>query len=603
MADFNVDLAAPRGAGAQAVQPVQEQVIPEQPNPLLTGIVNIFAKGLESDRKQSAMDRKSAIVGEYVKNEQVYSDALTTGQWNASQVGMASRANYTRMIASNPDLITELQEAKKAIYDGSEIGEAQKRVDAEVAFKNGLKTQAANMGFTFYNGMSQDAQDKVIEAAQTEVRNNTLTEQATKRAVEERAKAGEQRSQTTFGLTIQDHVNKENAMKGVLEIADKNFDSFNAVAKDLMGNPSIPYEQKQLILSQNSGRIKAGLLAISQANPELAAPWTRLMDDMESTVTKMMDPKAKSESELTMLKNAFDSQQYKAKLLITADPKARNAVALSNLFGNNDSLLKLGVSPVLVGTLAQLGLGPNSNTAPPQVVGTGDEKGALKAIKSALGSLQNGKAVGDTGALGIEAVNTVNSILKQNSVMQGPISAPMLKDLSAFYSSPEFGKLAEKGELDKPTMQAAKQVFQVSYEPVVTQAVQDRLNMVIEHSPGRDGGNRGKPKVKLIETVDVKFNGSGVSFVTKPNAFDTLSSSLTRDNLKEAETGLNTMIRMGAHLEGTTDYAAYWEKNKHLLLPAVYPDPVKLKPGAVVKGYKYLGGAYGDQSSWERVTK
>jgi hypothetical protein len=599
MAEFQVDLSAPRGQGAQPVQAVQEQIVPEQPNPLLTGIVNIFAKGLEADRKQSAADRKAAIVGEYIKNEQVYASALTTGQWNASQVGMASRSNFTRMIASYPEYVTELQEAKKSVYDGTDVGEAQKKVDQEVAFKNSLKTQASSMGFTFYDGMSQAAQDATILAAQTEIRTNKATDEAYKRNAEARAVASDKRAGESHAFSIQEHVDRENAVKGVLEVADKNFDALNTTAKDLISNPNIPFEQKQLIMSQNVGRIKSGLQAVSARNPELAAPWSKLVDDINNTFQALADPKIKSERELTDLKNQFDAQQYKAKLLITADPKARNAVALSNLFGNNDSLLKLGVSPVLIGTLAQLGLGPNSGQTPAQVVGTPDEKGALKAVKGALNSLQTGSAVGDKEAMTIEAVNTVNGVLKQNATMQGPITAPMLKELSAFYSSPEFGKLAEKGQLDKPTVQAVKQVFQVSYEPAVIEAVQNRLNTAIEHSPGRDQGNRGKPKQTLLDTVDVKFNGSGVSFVTKAGAFDTLSSSFTRDALKEAEGGLNTLIRMGAHMEGTTDYASYWEKNKQHYLPNVYPDPNKLKVGQVVKGkngksYKYIGGNYND---------
>lgn len=602
MAEFSVDLAAPRGQGAQPVSPVQEQIVPEQPNPLLTGIVNIFAKGLEANNKQAALDRKSAIVGEYVKNEQVYSTALTTGQWNSSQVGMASRSNFTKMIAAYPEYITELQEAKKSIYDSTDVGEAQKKVDAEAAFQNNLKTQASNMGFTFYDGMSPQAQSAVIDAAQTEIRTNRVSDETYKRNAEQRAQNSEGRAKETFGITIQDHVDRENTIKGILEVADKNFDAFSKVTNDLVNNGSMPYDQKQLILSQNVSRIKAGLASISSKNPELAAPWTKLFDEMSSTAAKLADPTPKSEQELTLLKNTFDTQQYKAKLMITTDPKARNAVALSNLFGNNDSLLKLGVSPVLIGTLSQLGLGPATGQAPPQVVGTSDEKGALKGIKSALSSLQNGSAVGDKDKMGIEAVNSVNGVLKQNATMQGPISAPMLKDLATFYSSPEFGKLSEKGELDKPTMQNVKQVFQVSYEPAVTQAVAQRLETPIEHSPGRDSGNRGKPKQTLLDTVDIKFNGSGVSFVTKPNAFDTLSSSFDRDSLKEAEQGLNTVIRMGAHLEGTTDYAKYWEDNKHLFLPKVYPDPNKLKVGQVVKAkngksYKYVGGNYNDISN------
>jgi hypothetical protein len=61
---------------------------------------------------------------------------------------------------------------------------------------------------------------------------------------------------------------------------------------------------------------------------------------------------------------------------------------------------------------------------------------------------------------------------------------------------------------------------------------------------------------------------------------------------------LNQLIRLHAHLEGTTDYAKYWEAHKHELMPSIYPDPNKLKPGTVVDGFKYVGGNYRDRSNW-----
>ena len=78
---------------------------------------------------------------------------------------------------------------------------------------------------------------------------------------------------------------------------------------------------------------------------------------------------------------------------------------------------------------------------------------------------------------------------------------------------------------------------------------------------------------------------------------------MERTAIKEAEGALNQVIRIGAHMEGTTDYAKYWENNKHLIMPSIYPDPAKLKPGQVVDGYKYLGGPSGVQSNWQFVGK
>lgn len=600
MADFNTSLAAPQAAGAAPVAPVQTQQVPFSPDPLLHGIVDIFAKGLVADNKQKAEERKKNVIGEYIQNEQIYSDALSQGTWNASMVGTASRANFTKMLAAYPEYVTELTEAKKSVYDGTEVGQAQKQVDEEIKLYNADKERASQMGYTFYTGMSKELEMKMIDSSKTTVRVQRETEEGYRRNAELRAAASEGRAVENHVIQMQNYQDKENATKGLLTIADKNFDTLGSLGKDLMDNPSMTFEQKQLIYNENVSRIKTGMLAIASTNPELARPWQQLVEDMQSTFIKIADPKAKAEGELASLKTLYDSQQYKAKLLVTSDPKVRNAVAITSLFPNNPTLLTLATDPVLVSVLADYGLGPSqAGGQKTPVVGQPNEKKALNTIKGALKSLSDGTAVGEKAKLGNEAVNTVNEVLRQNATMQGPISAPMLKDLGAFYSSPEFGKLAAEGQLDSATMQNVKNVFTANYEPVVIGAIQNRLEQVELKPSVKDMGNA--PGKKLYETVDIRFNGSGVSFVDKPGTSRTLSTMVTKNNLEEAASGLNSLIRMGAHMEGTTNYAAYWEANKHYLLPSVFPDPVKLKPGQVVDGYEYTGGAYRDRSNWKRV--
>lgn len=599
MADFNVNLSGPQGAGAAVVAPVQEQVVKDNSVDLLGGIVDIFAKGLAADSKAKALQRKNAIIGEYVKNEQVYADALTTGQWGSSQVGIASRANYNKMLASYPEFITELSEAKKAIYDGTETGEAQKKVDAEVKQRNDDIARASSAGYTFYEGMSDDSKTKAIEASKATVRINNEFDEVAKRNAEQRAQNSEGRSQGTYQRTLQDYTDKENATKGLLEIADRNFDSLAAISKDLMNDPNKTFEQKQVLFNENTRRIRTGLLAISARNPEMAAPWQKLVDEMEGTFLKIADPKAKTESEAQQLRNEYDAQMYKQKLLIIANPQARAAVAVTTLFSNNPALLDMATNPVLVGTLAEYGLGPDAGKKTP-VVGTPDEKAALRTIKGALNSLQNGKAQGDKTKLNTEAINTVNEVLKQTGTMQGPISPTMLKDLSSFYASPEFGRMAAEGKVDMPTMQNAKKVFQVSYEPAVKESIMNRLSQ-----PG------------VMDSIDIRMSGANVSFNRKlgtdkrtigeqmAGAFN-IEAGLQGNNvnaqsaaLREAEAGLNTLVHMGAHMEGTTDYNKYWQENKHLLMPGVFMEG--LEPGKVVNGYEYLGGDARNKNNYKKV--
>jgi len=608
LADFNVQLAAPQGAGAREIQPYQERVTEYQPNQLIHGLVNIFAKGLEADRKQTAEARKNAVIQEYVRNEQVYSDALTTGSWNASQTATASRANFAKFLGAYPELQDELGKARNLVYTGTEIGQAQQQVDTSIKMRNDQIAAARSAGFVIPDFASTETQDYMIDAHQTRiVMERDLSDQM-KRNQEARAAAGEIRAQQSHQIQLSDYATKQQAGNGIITLFSKNIDATNSLAKDVFSNPNIPFEQKQNILDTQIRTLKSGLASISVFNPELATPFNRILDDISQTTAKLADPKNQSATQLQLLKDEYETQMTKAKLLVISDPTSRNAVAVSSLFGNNLQIsLSLAGNGVLTGTLAKLGLGPDSG-ATPKVVGTSDEKQVLSGLKGALNLLQKGGAKGDKEQNTKEAVNAVNEVLRQNSTMDKSIPPQALKELSSFYSSTEFGKISPT--LDTESQQNVANVMAVSYVPSVVQAVENRLNSTISTTQpvgfaAAKGGMSAPASAtphKVLDDVNIIFNARGVDFVAKPNATDTYWANSTRQSLKEAADGLNTLIRMGAHLEGTTNYAKYWEDNKHKLLPSVYPDPNKLKPGQVVNGYKYIGGAYGDRNNWEPVS-
>jgi hypothetical protein len=593
MADFNINLSGPQAAGAEGVAPVQQQTAGPQNFEGLNRAVDYISKGLRDMGKKDAQARKNAVVGEYINNEKVYTDALTSGQWNAAQVGTASRANYTKLLASYPEYATELVEAKKAVYDGTEVGEAQKQVDREIALRESVKKNASEDGYIFYSGMGKDAEDKTIDAYNYAKRLEKETAAGYKRDEQERAQNAENRAQTNHVQSVTDYQRKEDAKQGLVTVADKNFDAFGSQVTDLMANTTMAFEQKAMLVEQNANRIKQGLQAVAASNPEMAAPWQRLVDDIHANAVKMMDPKAKLEGEAAKLKAEFDSIMYRAKISAVADPALRTAVVGTDLF-KDPALIQLTASPKIISWLASAGLG-QAPAAP--VVGTVDEKGALKGLKGAINNLNNGK-VTDKAKATQEAINATNEVMKQTTKLDGSISPSAMKELSAFYSSTEFGTLAASGKVDMATMQNVKQVFQVAYEPSVKTAIMARLDEPIIRSVGRDGGNRGQPQQKMSDTVDIQFSGSGVVFKDRQGSSQTLASSFERRGLDGAQAGINALIHMGAHMEGTTDYKKYWESNRHLIMPGYYMQGVDV--GTLRNGYKFLGGDARNQKNWEK---
>ncbi len=607
MADFSVNstnLSAPQGQGANVVAPVVEMQTGGGLG-ILPAIGEMFVKGIAGLQKQEAIDRKTAVVGSYSKELAKVNDALSSGQKDSAWAGAQTRAITSKYLASNAEYTTELIEAHKGFTGGTEIGEAQKQQEAQTALRNADMAGASSAGFTFYPGMDVKSQNLTIDAYKTKLRVEDQLKKDRADAAEQRAQAAEGRASESHAISINDHITKKNAAEGLLSIANANFDAFNAMGSDIIGKANMSFEQKSAIIDSNVNRIKMGLAAVSKDNPELAGPFRDLFGNMESTLKKIIDPKVKSASEAEILKNEWDSLMYKSKLLAVSDPAVKKAVVATDLF-KDPALLSLNNTPAVVGFFAHAGLAPEDQKSVPEtIVGTANEKAALDTFQSALRKLNTGSTA-NTPKAQMEAVNSANEIMRQTSKTDGSIPASALKNLSSFYSSAEFGKLAKEGKIDMNTAQNVKKVFEVQYTPAVQVAIMNKLDMTIPQDISGGGG-------KLLDAVDIKFSGSGVKFETAPESRSALSkfaglggeSDFTRGEgkraLDDATKGLNQLIQMGAHLEGTTDYGKYWEANKHYILPKVFPDPAKLKVGDIIDGKKYLGGAYSVKRNWQSV--
>lgn len=603
MADFSVNstnLSAPQGQGANVVAPVVEMQT-DQGLGILPALGEMFVKGIAGLKKQESEDRKNTVVRSYNKEMAKINDTLSLGHKDAAWAGAQTRAITSKYLASNSEYTTEIIEAHKGFIGGTEVGVAQKQEEAQTALRNADMSGASSAGFTFYPGMDIKSQNLTIDAYKTRLRVEDQLKKDRADAAEQRAQAAEGRASESHAVSINDHLTKKNAAEGLLSVANANFDAFNAMGSDLITKTGMSFEQKSAIVDSNVNRIKMGLAAVSKDNPELAGPFRDLFGNMESTLKKIIDPKVKSASEAETLKNEWDSLMYKSKLLAVSDPAVKKAVVATDLF-KDPALLSLNNTPAVVGFFAHAGLAPEDQKSVPEtIIGTVNEKAALDTFQAALRKINAGGTT-NTPKAQMEAVNSANEIMRQTSKTDGSIPAAALKNLSSFYSSAEFGKLAKEGKIDMTTAQNVKKVFEVKYTPAVQVAIMNKLDTKIPQDIS--GGGE-----KLLDTVDIKFSGSGVRFETTPDSRSMFSkfaglggeADFARGEgkraLDDAAKGLNQLIQMGAHLEGTTDYGKYWEANKHYILPKVFPDPAKLKIGQTVKAvngksYKYIGGDF-----------
>lgn len=632
MADFSVqatNLSPPQGAGSQPLDPVQEKFVDTSPisGSALGGIVDIFAKGLQINRKEEAEKAKTAIVGSYVKEETTINNAVATGQLSPAAAASRSRANANKYYAAYPQYIDGFESAGKALRGFTETGDVQASLDSEKKLRDADKQAASSAGFIFTAGMAPEAENAQIKAHKTGVMAQNQLEQVYKANAEKRA-------QGTFNAAEAERDAKETGIRMVNAVAGDNMAAFQSLGSTLVADVKsgkITPEQGQLLLTERYSNINAAIQASARLNPELASPYRSLFNEANDVFKKMLDPKNVTED----LENQLKAVTTRLKLVALSDPKFAAIVTTSNLLGNNPNLSFIAASETQT-AIARISQSPAANGATnaytPQVVGNPDvEPGTLQILRSGLQQLKDPKTR-NVDKQKIESENSVNEILKQTGQQLNMGATPQqLKGVADFFASPEYAGYVTGAKINPEAAQAAKRTFQLLYEPAVIQGVQQKLTNVLMQ-PTNVGGNTRSvlenirsnvrpedatsrspnavepttPKATTLkDAINITFTGAGVQFELKNMAglsdIERVDQRNKVTELQTAQKALNQVIHIAAHMEGSTDYAKYWEANKHIYLPQMFSKYKGLEIGDVKNGMRYKGGEANDAKNWEQV--
>lgn len=580
MADFtqNATLSAPQGAGSTPISPIQKV---DNTKALTSGFSNIFEsiggyQKAETDRlKQEAAARKETVIRSYVRDENVFAQMLESGQISAAQAASRSRANFRTYSSNFGEYIEDLEKASRALKGNTEMSEAQKELEAERNQYIADKSEASKAGYLFPPGMSKDAEMAQIKAHKTGIVEAAQLKQR-------REAAAEARAQGTYDATLDAKQEKEASFQAINNIAGSHLEAYRHFVTsnaDAVKSGKMSPDQARALNLERYTNITAGLQASARMNPELAAPFRSLFDEIYKTGDKLSDPKTATED----LRNQLTLLTTKAKLTAMADPEVKAAIVAYDLFPNSPTVT-LGTSKEAMRAIQLMASDPKDGKFVPQVVGDPKIEGeTLDFLKAAVrdvptkGSEQQKKAYE-------QASNSVNNLLKQTGkFIDEGVDPKKLTKLAEFYASPEYAVLVNNGKIDPTAAQTAKKVFQITYEKTLIKGVNDKLQGRLF---GKEGDAQPNP-IAVKDTIDVKFTGSGVTFVAKPlwEVYGTNQappSDIERRRQKEivaelntAQKAVNQLIHIGAHMEGTINYAKYWEENKHILVPSLFTAPEK----------------------------
>ena len=601
MADFSINATRmpeqQNTVGRDIVSPVQEQAITTNIIPALTDVASMFMTASKANKKADAEAQKQAVVGAYAKEQQRINDGIASGEIRPDRAATQSRALFGKYMAGYTMYADDLNKINTAMRTGSELGQAEDVAKSAADTQKAREASARANGATLYPWMDAGTKETILQGNESNMRAEREFKQRVAVNAENRAMSAEER-------TVVDRERKESSLKILTEIAGNNLNSSSAFLQDLsskVAQGTIPREQGELLLTQHFSTIEAALQSAAGLNGEMAGAYRTLFNDMKLLGMKGLDPKTAAESS----KAAFDELMYRSKLLaVTGDPKLKAVVVANSLLGGN-AVVALGSLTPITNYIAQASTvdGSRGEGFVPQIVGNPEvEKDVLKFLQPAIRKVNEG-SYKDNEKATKEAVSTVNNILKQTADLQNDPTVKQdpkkLADLATFFASPDYGIFASKGQVNPQAAQAAKQTWQSTYEPAVRQSIQSRLNTWETSLASQSGG--GVKGVKLVDAIDIKYDGSGISFVPKAGApmepYQKKQQEAAIAELNAVKAGINQSLHIGAHMEGSTDYNKYWEENKHLYVPQLYPARV----GTIVNGYKYKGGVYTDPSNWTKV--
>lgn len=574
MAQFQTDLTPAKGEGAQALSPVAP-VDYSGAAKVIGSVFDNIGRGNASQVKAERQALEDAVVGEFVRESLTLKDAFTTGGMTAAEVNTRSRAIYSKYAAAYPHLTESLSKANTNIKGDSGLGES---FDFEAAADAADKAELAAMrNAGIYIGPDQD--QATIERSKEAYRKSVRAEDEFKKMT---ARSSERRAQASEDRAAEDYADKKRAAGLLADLGASEQRRLIDTVASLTNRAQNGEDPKTLLLelANQKSRLNQGLNTIAATHPDLAGPYRTMFTE----ITTFAEAAIKGEIDSATYENKVKNLINQAALVGLADPKTRALAATQKLVPNSDVLAFMGAQ-VGVETHAAIVRGISGQPGIDIISSPEATKAAAMTISQGLNDLRKGRE--DTRN---DTKNLINSTLKQVGAADFLNMKPeQLNEVSSFIASPDFAYALENGLVDPANMESAKRIVQYRYQqPVVSSIVEkmsDTLNL---------GFNQ--PDVNVSDVVDLQTVGDKITLAISPEVQDRGVAETLRANLKTSQVALNQVVRMAAHLEGRTDYAKYWEENRHNIMPDLYLEPSYV--GAVVNGYEYLGGNTRNKRNW-----
>lgn len=581
-AHFGADatqLSAPQGAGATPIEGVKEPASQIDLRPisnLFEGIGEVF----KNKAKQDAQLMENQVLSQF-------SSSLSSvdQSWQQHQNPTRYRAERSKIIDQfrtahpeyTPKFIQVLNMGKEGIS-----GEVEDQEKAQRDRRNSLLKSASDAGI-LPPGVGRDVEDEVIRAMQTgermkaqqkEMRDNIewtqKQDEATRRAAQERLK------DDTKGL--------------VTEFSGVHASAFNTSMFDLVkqvNSGKMTPEEAMYHAAGYFNKIQMELSAMSLVDPAIAAPFKDNFNRIWETYKDNFKPGA----DLNALKTQWEKINISSKLQIAQrDPQMIELSNLSQMLGNQPALYQ-SVHGTVSKYLISRGLIENGRMNPTidsnsktQIIGNSEfEKQAYSTVAKAVSSYKEAGTGKEKETARKEVYGQLSGLVSQyvDAYQLNKLTRDSRKKMSEFLLNKGVAQFLKENPLPLPLARGLASVVDENfkqYKNTVAEALGDVvMGPKIDdklHGRGMSGykAKRGA-SIDPLDAVDISWDNSGIKFTPTSMPADPVDRNRLISRLNEVSVALTNGVKIGAHVEGTDDYAAYFEKVKHRLFEGKFPEP------------------------------
>lgn len=569
---FSSDLSSPQAQGAATVAPI-ESVNYGSVFKTVANIGEGILKYQEQEAKAEIETRKNSAVTEFINEHNRLSAAKQAGQINDSQYNVRSQASFRQFAANNPFALDELKKAAGGLKEFGGLGDVQDEVQALKSDLRSAVSAAQKDGF-------EVTLNDPIEHQQLVARQHRQSIMTKKAFEERRAARSEVREEEKFKRESWEFGNKQEARATLSSMVADGLPVLNSLSEVIRNQwTSASPEQQQELMARWDREItkwKSQVAIVSQGDSGMASAVDRMVGDLDGRFRNLLTGKDTAES----MKNRVGVYLDAARGQLLADPEVARLFAQFGYAPNGlEVIMKHTTDPnILKKALGNI-VKPTNSSA------DFNNPEEVRVTVESFNQLYNDPSLTPEQKAEVFK-NTGNNVLRGlgNAIVNNA-DPKAIRSAIDFVKSPVF--IENIGNLDQGAYNAAKHAVNTYYnQPVVTDITQKLAQ------PMNPPLNNKTP----LQAMSIEVGPNGVKFV--PNGdYDPMAAF----TMRASEKALNDLIIANAHLDGTKDYKAYWEKNRGYLFPSLYGHPDVLKVGDIVYGKKFLGGLVNDPKNWEKL--